>query len=74
MYEELVKRLENLAKLDVPTQEIYGGARITTTSVEAIECIQELAQEAADSIKKLEEKVQAYAEFVPWSLRGVSDK
>ena len=57
MYEKLINRLKNLATLDVPTQKVYGGARITTTSVEAIECIQELAQEAADAIEKLQKAV-----------------
>ena len=54
MHEELIRRLKNLASLDVPTQEIYGGARIAIASAEAVKCIQGLAQEAADAIEELQ--------------------
>ncbi len=64
MSEELIRRLKNLATLDVATQEIYGGARIATTSAEAIECIQGLAQEAADAIEELQKLTDAQLDII----------
>ena len=64
MYEELISRLKNFSMLDVPTQEIYGGARIATTSAELLERLQGLAQEAADAIEELSGKVEQLPRWI----------
>ena len=72
MYEDLVKRLR--AVVDGGREEKCDGCPYEEDYPCCVDCLDKLHKQAADAIEELEEKTQAYAEFVPWSLRGVSDK
>lgn len=64
MYDDLMSRLKNLSCI-----EIKNGEDVMPISAEAVKCIREIANEAADAIEQLFEKVEQLPRWIPVTER-----
>lgn len=65
MYDELVKRLRNLAELIPKKHKLPTGADTVICSLEAFKQFKELAEEAADAIEKLTTRDTNVPRWIP---------